>query len=202
MNTYESKLKNRGYKNICGVDEVGLGPWAGPMAFGAVILPADLLGYPLKDSKLLTPKKRTNIFNELKDKITWNVAYVSSKEVDRLGLAKAKILAFKRVIVGLSQKPDIILIDGRYIFNKESKPKTPCEFIIDGDNKIKSISAASIFAKVSRDKIMSDYHHKYPQYNFKNNKGYGTREHQEALKRYGVCKIHRKSYKPIRKILS
>lgn len=202
MNTYEHKLKRQGYQYICGVDEVGIGPWAGPMAFGAVILPVKFLNFPFKDSKLLTHKKRADIFNKLEDKIIWNVAYVSSKEIDKLGLVKAKILAFKRVILGLAQKPDIILIDGRYIFSEKSKPKIPCEFIINGDSKIKSISAASIMAKVSRDKIMINYHKKYPQYNFKNNKGYGTYEHQEALKNHGVCDIHRKSYKPIKKIVS
>jgi ribonuclease HII len=201
MSGYEIKLKNKGFKAICGVDEVGLGPWAGPVAFGAVILPIELIDFPFQDSKLLTHKKRENIYEELKDSITWNVAIVSSQELDELGLSRAKILAFKRVIMGLSVKPDIILIDGRYIFKKGQKPKIPCEFIIDGDNKIKSISAASIFAKVYRDRIMIKMHKKYPQYNFESNKGYGTREHQEALKKYGVCEMHRRSYRPIQKII-
>lgn len=201
MEEYEIKLKNKGYKNICGVDEVGLGPWAGPIAFGAVILPDALLDFPFKDSKLLSHKKREDIYNELEKEIIWNVALVSNKEIDKMGLRLAKILAFKRVILGLSKKPDIILIDGRYIFSKDKKPQTPCEFIIDGDDKIKSISAASIFAKVYRDRLMVKLDKKYPQYNFKNNKGYGTKEHREALNRYGVCKIHRFSYKPIKRLL-
>ncbi len=201
MSDYEIKLKNKGFKAICGVDEVGLGPWAGPIAFGAVILPMELLDFPFMDSKLLTAKKRENIYEELKDLIIWNVATVSNKELDKIGLASAKILAFKRVIMGLSVKPDIILIDGRYIFKKGIKPKIPCEFIIDGDNKVKSISAASIFAKVYRDRIMIKLHRKYPQYSFDKNKGYGTKKHQEALKKYGVCEIHRRSYRPIKRII-
>ena len=201
MSEYEQKLKKKGYKNICGVDEVGLGPGAGPIAFGAVILPLELLDFPFKDSKLLSHKKRENIYNELKNDITWNVAIVSSKELDKLGLSRAKILAFKRAILGLSQKPDIILIDGKYLFKNNPKPKIPCEFIIDGDDKIKSISAASVFAKVYRDRIMINSHKKYPKYRFDKNKGYGTREHREALDKYGICEIHRKSYKPIEKII-
>ena len=202
MNIYEEQnLKKQGYKHICGVDEVGLGPWAGPVAFGAVILPIELMDFPFQDSKLLTHKKRENIYEELKKSIIWNVATVSNEELDKLGLATAKILAFKRVIMGLSVKPDIILIDGRYLFKKDSKPRIPCKFIIDGDNKIKSISAASIFAKVYRDRIMIKLHKKYPKYCFDKNKGYGTKEHREALEKYGVCEIHRKSYKPIKKII-
>ncbi|NQU99823.1 MAG: ribonuclease HII [Parcubacteria group bacterium] len=201
MSEYEIKLKKQGFKAICGVDEVGLGPWAGPVAFGAVILPIELIEFPFRDSKLLTHKKRENIYEELKDLITWNVAIVSSQELDELGLSKAKILAFKRVIMGLSVKPDIILVDGRYLFKNGPKPKTPCEFIIDGDDKVKSISAASIFAKVYRDRIMIKLHKKYPEYCFDKNKGYGTREHREALEKHGICEIHRKSYKPIERIL-
>jgi len=200
MSEYEIKLKEKGFKAICGVDEVGLGPWAGPIAFGAVILPVELIDFPFKDSKLLTAKKRENIYEELKDLIIWNVAIVSNTELDKLGLALAKILAFKRVILGLFAKPDIILIDGRYIFKKGQKPKIPCEFIINGDNKIKSISAASIFAKVYRDRIMIKMHKKYPEYCFDKNKGYGTKEHLDALKKYGICEIHRRSYRPIKKI--
>lgn len=201
MNTYEHKLKKQGYKYICGIDEVGIGPWAGPLTIGAVILPLELLDFPFKDSKKISLKKRENVFEELRKDIIWNIACVSNQEIDKKGLVAAKILAFKRVILGLSQKPDIILIDGRYMFRQGSKPKIPCEFIIKGDEKIKSISAASIFAKVYRDRLMKKLHQKYPQYNFKNNKGYGTKEHQEALVKYGVCEIHRKSYKPIRKII-
>ena len=103
--------------------------------------------------------------------------------------------------MGLSVKPDIILIDGQYMFKKGLKPKIPCEFIIDGDNKIKSISAASIFAKVYRDRLMVKLHKKYPKYCFDKNKGYGTKEHSDALKKYGICEIHRKSYRPIKNVL-
>lgn len=206
MNRYnlpeENRLNREGFNLICGIDEVGLGPWAGPLAFGAVILPVKLLDFPFKDSKLLTGKSRENIFNKTKNKVkAFSVAYASNQEIDNLGLTKAKLLAFQRVIDSLLVKPDFLLIDGKSFFNKGNIINIPCKFVIDGDDKIKSISAASIFAKVCRDRLMINFHRKYPQYGFNNNKGYGTKEHQEALKEYGICPIHRKSYKPIKEII-
>jgi ribonuclease HII len=190
----EKRLWNRGCKYIAGVDEVGCGCWAGPLICAAVILPQDFKESGIKDSKLLTARQREKFCAIIKKKsLAWGIGKVSEEEIDNLGLAKAKRLAVERALNSLKVKPDFVLIDGY-------DPKfsnVSCKLIIKGDLKVKSIACASIMAKVARDKIMVDMHRKFPVYGFKRNKGYGTEEHQKALCEYGICEIHRRSYKPI-----
>jgi ribonuclease HII len=194
----ENKLQKNGYKLICGIDEVGVGAWAGPLVLGAVILSPYFRRVRLRDSKLLTQKKREKIFKIIKKKaVAWSVGLSSEQEVDQFGLTRAKQISLERALKKLSAKADFLLIDGA----KFGKLPLPCEFVIRGDNKIKSIAAASIVAKVFRDKMMRQLHGDYPQYHFDENKGYGTAEHIKALEKYGASVLHRKSYKPVKKLM-
>jgi ribonuclease HII len=193
----EDKLKKKGYKLICGIDEAGIGAWAGPLVLGTVILPSSFKKIPLQDSKMLSSKKREKFFKLIKTQaIAWSVGIASELEIDRFGLTCAKQIAFERALKKLKKKPDFLLIDGV----RFGKFCLPCKFIIHGDTKVKSIAAASIVAKVFRDKLMKRLHQKYPQYHFDKNKGYGTAEHREALKKYGASVLHRKSYRPIKEL--
>jgi ribonuclease HII len=201
---YEEALYNMGFSCVCGVDEVGRGPWAGPITAAAVIINKisnlKFQKLEINDSKKLTENKRENIFNELiKNKdIIYSIASISAGEIDRIGLGVANQLVLKRAIEGLSQKVDYALIDGFTLKNLEIKH----EGIIKGDQKVLSIAAASIIAKVSRDRYMIELSKKYPQYGFEEHKGYGTKKHIEALKKFGTCPEHRKSFKPIAKLIS
>lgn len=189
---YEKNAQKNGYKFICGVDEAGRGPLAGPVCAAAVILPTDCEIEGLNDSKKLSEKKRELLFDIIKEKaIAYNIAYGTLEEIEKYNILVATYIAMNRAINGLSQKPDFALIDGNRV------PKgiaIPCETVVKGDMKSCSIAAASILAKVTRDRLMIEYGEKYPQYNFKKHKGYGTKEHYEAIKQYGVCEIHRLSF--------
>jgi ribonuclease HII len=196
---FESKLRIHGYKKIAGVDEAGRGPWAGPLVVAAIILPNDYRNDKINDSKLLTAKKREQLFEEIrKIAISYAIVFVSPKEVDDLNPKQAAIIGMKRAIQRLNTKPDLVLIDAERI-NLRIKTKS----IIKGDQKSLSIAAASILAKVARDRYMTNIHEQYPQYNFKKHKGYGTLEHLKALRLYGpIVDFHRFSYKPIQLNLS
>lgn len=189
---YEKNVQKNGYKFICGVDEAGRGPLAGPVCAAAVILPTDCEIEGLNDSKKLSEKKRELLFDIIKEKaIAYNIAYGTLEEIEKYNILEATYIAMNRAINGLSQKPDFALIDGNRV------PKgiaIPCETVVKGDMKSCSIAAASILAKVTRDRLMIEYGEKYLQYNFKKHKGYGTKEHYEAIKQYGVCEIHRLSF--------
>lgn len=191
---YENKLHKQGYIYIAGLDEVGRGSWAGPLVSGAVIFHPNTKVKNIKDSKLLSAQKREQMFLYItKNCLTWSVGVVSPQEIDEIGILPANRLAFERSVKRLNLKPDYLLIDG--LRNLDSSIHN--EFIIKGDQKILSIAAASIVAKVVRDFILRDLHKYYPEYNFYQHKGYGTRKHFDALKKYGPCEIHRFSYKPI-----
>jgi ribonuclease HII len=189
-----NKLKG---KIIAGMDEAGRGPWAGPVVAGAVILPPRIRLPFLTDSKKLSEKRREKLYDLITNKAIWGVGEASHKEVDELGLTKATNLAYKRALKSLPTTPDHLLIDGR---DKFSLPH-PYDSIIKGDLKVRCISAASIIAKVTRDRLMKDYDKKYPGFHFASHKGYGTRRHHEALKKKGISPIHRISYKPIQPFL-
>lgn len=192
----ERKLKKQGYKFIAGCDEVGCGAWAGPLIAGAVIL-SPKFRKRIYDSKQLPEKKRKKLSREIKKRNKWySLGIVSKEELDTLGLIEARKLACQRAIKNLPKKPDFVLFDGRDIFKKFF---LPYQFVIRGDEKIKSIACASILAKTERDKIMIRLAKKYPRYQFNKNKGYGTKKHILTLRKYGPCKIHRFSYKPIKK---
>ena len=190
----ERRIKQKGYKNIAGLDEAGRGPWAGPVVAAAVILPKKRKFPGLKNSKLLSGQKREEFFDLLQKKAICGWGIVSAKKIDEKGLIYATELAFKKAIKKLSNKPDFLLVDGRDKF----KFKAPFESIVRGDEKIRSIAAASIVAKVVRDRIMLAEAKKYEKYGFERHKGYGTREHQKALRKHGICPIHRKSYEPVK----
>ena len=190
--SYENIARQKGYKIICGVDEAGRGPLAGPVCAAAVILPPDCIIDGLNDSKKISEKKREMLFEQIIQKaVSYSVAYGTLEEIEKYNILEATYLAMNRAIDGLSQKADFALIDGNRI---PKNIKIPCETVVKGDSKSCSVAAASILAKVTRDRLMLEYDKKYPQYNFAKHKGYGTKAHYEAIKEYGVCEIHRLSF--------
>lgn len=193
----ENRLINNGYKSIVGLDEVGRGAIAGPIVAAAVVFPVKVQRiYRIKnirDSKLLSSKKRSNLFNNIiSNSKAWSVGIVSNQVIDKIGIAKANILAMEKAIEKLNfyVKPDYLLID----YLELSKTSLPQENITKGDQKVYSISAASIIAKVVRDSILRSLHRKYSKYGFNKHVGYGTRLHYKNLKKFGPCPIHRTSF--------
>lgn len=197
----ELKARKKGYKYIIGIDEVGRGAFAGPLLVGAVAFPFDksLLTYGINDSKLLKPHKRSLLSKIIKDKaLYFCIAQSSLKIINKVGIGKATQIAFRKVLneaLGkLNEKNVFVLIDGFYVPYIRGIGIKNQKAIIKGDQKSVSIAAASIIAKVHRDAIMKRLHKLYPEYKFTKNKGYGTKEHREAIKKFGLCKIHRKSF--------
>ena len=188
---------------IAGIDEAGRGPWAGPVVAGAVAFPeleiSDYLRDTLNDSKKLTAAKRENLFEELhKSGALIGIGMASVEEIDALNILQATFLAMRRAVNNLSQPIDFAIIDGNKV-----PPDMPCpaRFLIKGDALSLSVSAASIVAKVTRDRLMSNLAKEFPFYAWEKNAGYGTKAHQEGLKSHGICIHHRKSYAPIKKFL-
>lgn len=189
---FEKAAVNSGFSCICGVDEAGRGPLAGPVCAAAVILPEGAVIEGLDDSKKLTEKKREKLYDIIKETaVAYSVAYGTLEEIESVNILEATYLAMNRAIEGLSVKPDFALIDGNRV---PRGIKIPCETIVKGDSKSMSVAAASVLAKVTRDRLMLEYEKKYPEYNFKKHKGYGTKEHTELIKQYGPCEIHRLSF--------
>jgi len=187
----ERKLTAEGYKTICGVDEAGRGPLAGAVFAAAVILPFQAHIPQLDDSKKLTEAKRENLYDEITNiALSFSISSADVSEIDDLNILNATFLAMNRAIESLAILPDMALIDG----NQNRGIKTPSRFIIGGDGKSASIAAASILAKVSRDRYMVDMSKKYPQYALEKHKGYGTKLHYERLRTFGPSEIHRKTF--------
>ena len=189
--TYEAEARAAGFSLICGVDEAGAGPLMGPVYAAAVILPenCDLPG--LNDSKKLTEKKREALFPLIQEQaLAWSVASVSAREIDDTDILSARMKAMQLAIDGLSLKPDLALIDG----NRDGAIKMPSRCVVKGDAKCADIAAASILAKVTRDRYMLEMAEKYPQYKFEKHKGYGTKAHYAALREFGPSPIHRMSF--------
>ena len=185
---------------ICGIDEAGRGPLCGPVFASAVILDADLVINNLKDSKKLSEKNRNILYDEIKSKaLDYSYATASVQEIDKINILQASLLAMKRAFDLLSAKPDFIYIDGTYCPDIKM---LPMEAIVKGDSLVHAISAASVIAKVERDKHMIQLDQKYPQYNLKKHKGYPTKEHLELVSRYGINEIYRLSFKPIKKLIN
>lgn len=182
---------------VAGVDEAGRGPWAGPVIAAAVIINQNKLLPGLNDSKKISKKKRELLFNLIINDHEFGIGSASVEEIDELNILNATMLAMQRAINNISKKIDIALIDG----NKAPDLYCKSQAVIKGDSKSISIAAASIMAKVTRDKIMEGIGLTYPQYNWHSNAGYGTREHINAIEKYGVNEHHRKSFAPIRKIM-
>lgn len=190
--TYEIKAVKNGYKLICGVDEAGRGPLAGPVCAAAVVLPENCIIDGLNDSKKLSEKKREALFDIIIEKaIAYSIAFGTVEEIEQFNILSATYFAMNRAIEGLRVKADFAIIDGNRI---PDGVKIPAEAVIKGDSHSMSVAAASVLAKVTRDRLLLDYDIVYPQYNFKKHKGYGTKEHYQAIKEHGICEIHRKSF--------
>ena len=188
---YENEAKAKGYTIICGVDEAGRGPLAGPVFAAAVILPEGHIIEGVNDSKKLSEKKREMLFDKIIEEcVCYSIGTASEKEIDEINILQATYLAMKRAVDGLEIKPDYVLIDG----NRMPPLDIPAETIVKGDGKSASIAAASIIAKVSRDRYMLQLAEKYPQYEFEKHKGYGTKLHYEKIAEHGISDIHRKSF--------
>lgn len=188
---YENLYREKGYKLICGVDEAGRGPLAGPVCAAAVILPEGMVIEGIDDSKKLSEKKREQLFDIIREKAAaYNVGWASVEEIEEINILNAAMLAMKRAVEGLPVEPDFALIDG----NKRPELSIPCVDIVKGDAKSQSIGAASILAKVSRDRLMKELAEKYPEYGFEKHKGYGSALHREMILKYGPCEIHRLSF--------
>ena len=187
----ENELSEAGYEIVCGIDEAGRGPLCGPVVAAACILPAGLVIEGLNDSKKLTAKKRDKLFDLIcKNAIAYSIASASVEEIDELNILEADLLAMRRAIDGLSVKADFALIDG----NIARDFQIPARAIIGGDAKSPSIAAASILAKVARDRDCIKLDEAYPQYGIAKHKGYGTKQHMDALRTYGPSPIHRKQF--------
>jgi len=197
----EYEYIGKGLVPVVGVDEAGRGTWAGPVVAGAVVLNIndlpERLRLGLNDSKKLTTTKREELFQLLINTATVGVGISSVEEIDELNILQATLLAMKRAVVDLGLIPGMIMVDGNHLPNWSY----PSKAIIKGDRRSPSIAAASIIAKVSRDHVMADLAEDYPHYGWERNAGYGTKAHQLGLVEFGVCKHHRRSFKPIRNIL-
>ncbi len=190
--SFENEAIKNGYKLICGVDEAGRGPLAGPVCAAAVILPENCEIDGLNDSKKISEKKRELLFEIIKEKaISYSIAFGTVEEIEEYNILEATYIAMNRAIDGLDTKPEFALIDGNRI---PRGINIPCETVVKGDSKSCSIAAASILAKVTRDRLMLEFDKQYPQYLFGTHKGYGTKAHYEAIKQHGVCEIHRLSF--------
>ena len=192
---YEERAAAAGYTAVCGVDEAGAGPLAGPVYAGAVILPFGLELPYLNDSKQVTPKRRDGLFDLIREKaIAWSVASVSAEEIDEMDILNARMLAMQRAIDGLVPPADYALIDGNRDHGSRWAVVTAHETVVKGDSRSTSIAAASILAKVSRDRRMEELAKEYPQYLFDQHKGYGTKLHYAMLDQYGPSPVHRKTF--------
>lgn len=188
---FEKEAIAKGYKAVCGVDEAGRGPLAGPVCAAAVILPKGVIIDGVNDSKKLSEKKREALFDVIREQsLAYSIAYATVNEIEEINILNATMLAMKRAVEGLSVKADYAMIDG----NRLPKLAIDSECIVKGDAKSMSIACASILAKVSRDRLLYKYAEEYPMYGFDKHKGYGTAAHREAILKYGPCPYHRKSF--------
>ncbi|MCK5040916.1 MAG: ribonuclease HII [Sphingomonadales bacterium] len=201
MNKPDLSYENTFEGAVAGIDEAGRGPWAGPVVAAAVILPNGNIPDGLNDSKKLSKKRRAELFITIQQTCLVGIGIATVEEIDEINILQASLLAMRRAVAELSQQPDAnlaaCLVDG----NKDPNLNLPTECIVKGDGKSLSIAAASIIAKVFRDKIMADLSQVYPHYDWQQNSGYGVPKHIEALKLVGISPHHRKSFAPIRKII-
>lgn len=188
---FEKEALAKGYKSVCGVDEAGRGPLAGPVCAAAVILPEGVIIDGVNDSKKLSEKKRESLFDVIREQaLSYSIAYATVDEIEEINILNATMLAMRRAIDGLDIKADYAMIDG----NKIPPIDIDAECIVKGDAKSMSIACASILAKVSRDRLLYKYAEEYPMYGFDKHKGYGTKVHREAILKCGPCPYHRKSF--------
>jgi ribonuclease HII len=198
MDFFEKMYYRRGYNRIAGVDEVGRGTLAGPVVAAAVILPKDGIGERLFDSKKISSKKREHLYQTILSKAQGvGIGIIGQEEIDRINILQATLKAMALAIQTLPILPDFILIDGSQGITLPVPQKT----IRKGDQLCDSIAAASIVAKVTRDRMMLECHQQYPQYNFARHKGYGTEEHRRAIEKFGICDLHRKTFRGVKEYL-
>jgi ribonuclease HII len=191
MDTFEKIAYQKGYKFIAGIDEAGRGPLAGPVVAAAVIFPPDYHNGQINDSKKISARKREELYEIInKDALAVGIGTADADTIDRINILQASLQSMREAVLELSFAPDFLLIDGLHKISLQ----TPQKPLVRGDALSISIAAASIIAKVSRDRIMEMYHRQFPQYNFLQNKGYGTKEHRNAILEFGMCKIHRRSF--------
>ncbi len=195
MTAFEREARAAGYNVIAGTDEAGRGPLAGPVVAAAVILPPEPIE-GIDDSKKLSEKKREALYDVIMERAeAVGIGFADAGEIDEINILNAAMISMARAVENMAVKPDFVLIDG----NTSRFMDIPHRCIVKGDQKSASVAAASIIAKVTRDRIMKEYDEKYPEYNFSKHKGYPTREHMELVKKYGPCEIHRKTF--LKKIL-
>ena len=194
---FDEGFRDQGFTSLAGVDEAGRGPWAGPVVASAVIVRDVSFSNRVDDSKKLTPRARERAYEEILEKCVVGVGIVDADAIDRMNILEATLRAMEEAVRRLDASPDCVLVDGR------KAPRVPYRSIpvVDGDARSFSIACASVVAKVTRDRIMDVWDGLYPQYGFRRHKGYGTPEHEAALKKHGPCKIHRKSFRPIKRLL-
>lgn len=194
----EKDVREEGFNLIAGIDEAGRGPFAGPVIAAACILPSDYTLRRIDDSKKLTGQLRYKLYQEiiLHPNIVSGIGVVEAAEIDRLNIHQATLEAMLRAIARLSKNPDFLLVDGSHLPNSE----IPSASVVDGDQKVQAIAVASILAKVTRDHIMIGYDNLYPEYGFKSHKGYGTKQHLEAIEKYGPTPIHRMSFGKLKEL--
>jgi len=198
MDYFERMYYGRGYQRIAGVDEVGRGPLAGPVVAAAVVLPQEGIGEELFDSKKISSKKRENLYESILSRaLGVGIGSIGQEEIDLINILQATLKAMALAVGNLPVPPDFILIDG----NQSLQLPLPQKPIRKGDQLSTSIAAASIVAKVTRDRMMLEWHQRYPHYNFARHKGYGTKEHRGAIKTFGVCELHRKTFRGVKEYL-
>lgn len=192
---YEKKARKKGHQHIGGVDEAGRGPLAGPVVAAVCVIPEGHFFPGIDDSKKLPPKKRHQLFDALTNdpSVTYSIAQIDSEVIDQVNIYQATILAMLKAVESLEKQPDCLLVDGMTL----SHPVIPSIKIVRGDSLSQSIAAASILAKVTRDRLMEDFHQQWPHYGFNEHKGYGTPQHMEAIQKHGIVPIHRRSFEPV-----
>jgi ribonuclease HII len=196
--SFEKKAFQKGFSKIAGIDEAGRGPLAGPVISAAVILPKSFQIPGVFDSKKLTPKRRSYLYEKIYETaVSVGIGIVDPFEIDRINILQASLTAMAAAVENLSPQPDCLLIDGTFLISSS----LPQKAIPKGDTLSISIAAASIVAKVTRDKLMERYHQEYPQFGFLKHKGYPTKAHKEAIQQFGYCPIHRKSFKGVKEYL-
>lgn len=197
---FEKAALKQGYQSIAGIDEAGRGPLAGPVVAAACIIPCDLLILKVNDSKQLPHEVRAELFTVIagNSRIRYGIGIVSHQEIDRINIYQATIVAMLQAVAALDSQPDMLLVDGLQL----PHPSIPCQKIIKGDCLSQSIAAASILAKVTRDRMMEELHQQWPQYGFAQHKGYATEQHIEAIKQWGPCPIHRMTFEPLKSLFS
>ncbi len=198
MWSHENNAMEKGFSTIAGIDEAGRGPLAGPVVSAAVILPGSFAAPGITDSKKLTPNKRDVLYKIIYESaIAIGVGIIDHEKIDRINILQASLQSMAKAVEALTYQPDFLLIDGKFKI-PSSIPQSP---IIKGDSLSISIASASIIAKVTRDRMMEEYHIKFPQYDFARHKGYPTKAHKEAIRKFGYCPIHRKTFRGVKEFV-